>query len=536
MVGREASVADLVAEIERDIPFFEESGGGVTFSGGEPLMQPRFLEALLRACREREVHTTVDTSGYASWQSLERAAAITDLFLYDVKLIDPAQHRRFTGVSNELILSNLRKLACAEQRSSCACRLSPALRTRTRTWMGSLPWQGRFPACAGSTSCPTTGLRSANTPAWRWITTWQMSARLRQERMAEIARRLAGRSFQTRPLAGQNWRVKDGNERTGEAVAGAKPGDDPHLIGRTGGTADRVLPRQPRAGIRRRCCGPNPSHYLLEHKTICINPGELIVGEKGPTPQAAPTFPELCCHSLQDLEILDSRPRIPFAVSPEVRKVYQEEIIPFWQGRTMRERIFQEMAPEWIDAYQAGIFTEFMEQRSPGHTVLDDKIYRKGMLDFSADIQRALDGLDFLNDPQAYHRQEELKAMLICADAIIHFAGRYAEQAEALAAAEPDPARRNELLQIAAVCRWVPAHAPAHLLGGAAGLLVHPSGRHHRAEHLGLVRPGAAGPAPGPLLPARAGRRDPYPPGRPKSCCSASGSSSTTSLPRPKWA
>jgi formate C-acetyltransferase len=200
--------------------------------------------------------------------------------------------------------------------------------------------------------------------------------------------------------------------------------------------------------------------YLMEHKTICINPGELIVGEKGPQPQAAPTYPELCCHSLADLEILDSRPKISFKVSPQARQVYQQKIIPFWQGRTMRELLFQEMTGEWIAAYEAGIFTEFMEQRSPGHTVLDNKIYHKGMLDFQQEIQASLDGLDYLNDPQAYARQEELKGMAICAGALVRFAARHAEQARALAQAEQDPPRRQELERIAEVCTHVPAHAP----------------------------------------------------------------------------
>jgi len=200
--------------------------------------------------------------------------------------------------------------------------------------------------------------------------------------------------------------------------------------------------------------------YLMEHKTICINPGELIVGEKGPQPQAAPTYPELCCHSLADLEILDSRPKIPFKVSAQARQAYQEKVIPFWRGRTMRELLFQEMTPEWLAAYEAGIFTEFMEQRSPGHTVLDNKIYHKGMLDFEQEIQASLDRLDFLNDPQAYARQEELKAMAICAGAIVRFAARHAEQARALALVEPDPQRRQELERIAEVCTYVPAHAP----------------------------------------------------------------------------
>ena len=111
-------------------------------------------------------------------------------------------------------------------------------------------------------------------------------------------------------------------------------------------------------------------------------------------------------------------------------------------------------------AYQAGLLTEFMEQRSPGHTVLDDKIYRKGMLDFQRDIERSLEGLDYLHDPAAYHKQEELKAMHIAAGAVVRFAERHAQRARELAAVEPDPSRRAELERIAEVCGHVPAHAP----------------------------------------------------------------------------
>lgn len=200
--------------------------------------------------------------------------------------------------------------------------------------------------------------------------------------------------------------------------------------------------------------------YLMENKSICILAGELIVGEKGPAPKATPTYPELCCHSLSDLDILDSRPKIPFKVAAQDRKVYEQKVIPYWQGRTMRERIFAEMTPEWIDAYEAGIFTEFMEQRSPGHTVLDDKIYHKGMLDFQREIEESLSRLDYFNDPDAYAKQEELKAMHIAARAIIRFAERHAELALSMAAVEPDPRRRVELEQIAEVCSHVPAHAP----------------------------------------------------------------------------
>ncbi len=200
--------------------------------------------------------------------------------------------------------------------------------------------------------------------------------------------------------------------------------------------------------------------YLMEHKAICINPGELIVGEKGPVPKAAPTYPELCCHTLQDLDILDAREKISFAVSKEARQVYQETVIPFWRGKSMRDLIFQEMTEEWKAAYESGVFTEFMEQRSPGHTVLDHKIYHKGLLDFKAAIEKSVASLDYLNDASAYDKQEELKAMRICADALIRFAERHAERARELVRQETDPQRKQELERIAEVCSHVPAHAP----------------------------------------------------------------------------
>ena len=201
-------------------------------------------------------------------------------------------------------------------------------------------------------------------------------------------------------------------------------------------------------------------HYLLENRTITIGEGELIVGEKGPAPKATPTYPELCCHSLADLKILDERAKIPFAAGPKVRRAYSETVIPFWEGRSMRELIFNHMTPDWIHCYDAGIFTEFMEQRAPGHTVLDDKIYSKGMLDFQAHIQTRLDNLDILNDPDAYAKGEQLKAMHIAAEALILFAERHAAEAHRQAAQESSPQRRAELERIAAVCEHVPAHAP----------------------------------------------------------------------------
>ncbi|MGA2622859.1 MAG: trans-4-hydroxy-L-proline dehydratase [Bacteroidota bacterium] len=199
---------------------------------------------------------------------------------------------------------------------------------------------------------------------------------------------------------------------------------------------------------------------IMENKTVCVNEGELIVGERGPSPKATYTYPEICCHSLEDLSILNEREKTPFKVDDETRKLYREEFIPFWSGRTQRDKIFSEMTDEWKGAYEAGIFTEFMEQRAPGHTVLDDKIYRKGMLDFKDDIGKQLKSLDYLNDPKAYGKQEELKAMMICADAIVTLANRFADRVHDLAAREKKAERKKELENMEHVCRHVPAHAP----------------------------------------------------------------------------
>ena len=200
--------------------------------------------------------------------------------------------------------------------------------------------------------------------------------------------------------------------------------------------------------------------HLCRHKAIYLGEDELIVGERGPRPKATPTCPELTCHSLEDLQILNSRPKTSYAVSEECMRVYREKIIPYWRGRSMRDRIFEAMAPEWRGAYDAGLFTEFMEQRAPGHTVLDDKIYRKGMLDFKRDIAGAVAALDFLGDGEAYAKREQLQAMDIACDAVILFADRHAQAAREQAARQKSAARRAELEKIADVCTHVPAHAP----------------------------------------------------------------------------
>ena len=200
--------------------------------------------------------------------------------------------------------------------------------------------------------------------------------------------------------------------------------------------------------------------HFFAHKTISIHRGELIVGEKGDGPQSAPTFPELCCHTIEDMQIMDRRELIRFAVTPEDLRIQKEEIIPYWEKRSIRYRILNSMSDEWKAAYECGIFTEFMEQRGPGHTVGSNKIYQKGFLDYQEDIRRAMDALDFVHDKDALHRKEELSAMSIACEAVMILGHRYEALAREMAAAETDPQWKADLLTIAENCAVVPAHKP----------------------------------------------------------------------------
>ena len=204
-------------------------------------------------------------------------------------------------------------------------------------------------------------------------------------------------------------------------------------------------------------------YEICKKKTIYIGDDELIVGERGPKPKAVPTFPELTCHSVEDLHVLDTRELQPYHISQADIDTYEREVIPYWEGRTQRERIFSHVSKDWEEAYHAGVFTEFMEQRAAGHTAMDGKMYRTGLLDVRRHIEAKIASLDYINDPIATDRQQELEAMAISCDAAILFAERHAGLAEKMAADEQNPQRHAELLQIADVCHHVPAHAPRNL-------------------------------------------------------------------------
>lgn len=195
-------------------------------------------------------------------------------------------------------------------------------------------------------------------------------------------------------------------------------------------------------------------------KTLYFGDDELILGEKGKNPQASPTFPELCCHSEEDMKVMSERKLVSFHTTEEDRELQAAEIIPFWKGRTIREKLLSKMTPEWHDCYEAGIFTEFMEQRGPGHTCGGEQVFTTGYMDYKEKIKKTMDALDWMNDPEASDKMEELKAMDICCDAVITLGERYHEMAVEKAAAETDPKRKAELEQIAKNLEVVPAHKP----------------------------------------------------------------------------
>lgn len=199
----------------------------------------------------------------------------------------------------------------------------------------------------------------------------------------------------------------------------------------------------------------------FSRKTIRIEEGELIVGEKGRGPQASPTFPELCCHTLEDMHNMNDRETVNFKVTEDDLKAQEEIVIPYWKDRCSREKIMRSQTPEWKAAFEAGIFTEFYEQRAGGHTCLgSDRGVRSGFDEIKQEIQDAIDALDYFDDRDAVSKLHELTGMKYAIEAAIILAERYAELAAKMAEEETDETRAAELRQISENCAVV-AHQPA---------------------------------------------------------------------------
>ena len=266
-------------------------------------------------------------------------------------------------------------------------------------------------------------------------------------------------------------------------------------------------------------------YNLCARKRIYIGDNELIVGERGPKPKAVPTFPELNCHSVEDFKVLRSREIQHYSISDKDIARYEKEVIPFWKGRTQRDRIFGHVPSSWKSLYEAGVFTEFMEQRAPGHTALDGKMYRMGMKDFKARIAEELSRLDFLNDPEATDRQDELNA-LRCHDSFRPSPCRGSQEADSKD--RKGSGRRSCIQGYTSRLRESGRSLPSqdqgaggnsgsvyegpgkctfNIPGGSTDVLVLPSGNYSGTQRLGCHEPRSFRPASCPVLRKGGGSR-----------------------------
>ncbi len=236
---------------------------------------------------------------------------------------------------------------------------------------------------------------------------------------------------------------------------------------------DRLLQEDPVPVQRARCL-----QYILNNKQLHIGREELIVGERGPFPKATPTYPEISLHTLDDLDVLNDRPKVSFKVSPETRLVYEKEVIPFWDGKSNRDCLMRKMTPEWKNAYEAGVFTEFQEQRAPGHTVLGKRSWEKGVLDLIAECEASTHSLNCKEDAEAASKAAQLQSMIIAGRSVIDFALRHADALDQMAYIETNEIRKKELRDLAGICRKVPAQAPETF---------HEALQHYWFIHLGVV-------------------------------------------------
>ena len=216
--------------------------------------------------------------------------------------------------------------------------------------------------------------------------------------------------------------------------------------------------------------------HILANKELFFDEEELIVGERGPGPKITPTYPEICLHSIEDLEILDSREKVSFKADQEMKEAYRDIIIPYWKGKSNRERIMSLMTPEWLTAYQSGIFTEFQEQRAPGHTALGVKGFKTGFKQYLFEIDQVRSSLK--KDPEDTARLEQLEGMRIAAEAMVMYARRISEMLKDKASFIHDEIRKAEILELSRICNKVPYEAPETF---------HEALQHYWFLHLGVI-------------------------------------------------
>ena len=191
-----------------------------------------------------------------------------------------------------------------------------------------------------------------------------------------LRKRCKRRGVAVRPMNERIARLREESVRAEVRTSGERAGIITEFY-QSGIAAGKSFPVQRAMAFR----------YLMEHVSLPVEDGQLIVGLRRTWPQETPTYPEMCTHSPEGLEILDLRENMPCRVDDQTGKLYASKVIPAWRGRTLREIIFDNLSSEWLDAYQAGIWTEFMEQRAPGHTAGGERIFRSGLLDLKQEIR-----------------------------------------------------------------------------------------------------------------------------------------------------
>jgi len=218
--------------------------------------------------------------------------------------------------------------------------------------------------------------------------------------------------------------------------------------------------------------------HILANKELYIDEEELITGERGPAPKVTPTYPEICLHSLEDLEILDSRSKVDFKVNDSVKEAYRDIVIPFWTGKSNRDRIMSAMTPEWQNAYKSGIFTEFQEQRAPGHTALGVNGFKAGLKEYITRIEEVSESVAGRNASDSKARLDQLEGMRIAAEAMVMYAHRISEMLKTKASAVKDDLRRSEIEELSRICEKVPYNAPDTF---------HEALQHYWFLHLGVI-------------------------------------------------
>ncbi|HHQ47418.1 MAG TPA: glycyl-radical enzyme activating protein, partial [Acidobacteria bacterium] len=459
LVGELRSVDDVLEELLRDEPYYRASGGGVTLSGGEPLLQARGAAELLARCRERGLHTVVETAGAVPWPALEEVLPLVDLFYYDLKTSAEELHRRLTGVSLEWVMDNARRLVGAGARV--------VFRTPV------IPGHNDDPECvAGIASL----LRELGAGAIRLLPYHRAGedkiARLALDRprlgippeAAEAALERVRRQLEEEGIAV----AVEGREEDGGADEGASA--FPERVWRLRAEVQRQRPEvcSERAELvtkffreRENRRGPvivrqaEALRFILANRSARIWEDELLVGSFSSKRVGGSIFPEL--HGvamLEDLFRFDSREVNPLRIGPRERRVLALRVMPFWLTRYMAQRAFG--FPRSLAFVKDQLTARrYLINESGGiaHLVPDyARLLAEGTEGIAAEArERAATATEA-------GRRQFWEAVEIVCRGLEEMAARYAELAREMAGTEDDPRRRGELERIAAVCERVPRH------------------------------------------------------------------------------